>query len=65
MQLSFDGRLVLVTGGASGIGLATAMAFQAAGAEVVILDVNMSADLPHWGGRRQDRRHIRRDQGTP
>lgn len=46
MQLSFDGQLAVVTGGASGIGLATAQAFQAAGAEVVILDVNMSAALP-------------------
>lgn len=35
---AFDGRLVLVTGAASGIGRATALAFAAAGARVVAVD---------------------------
>ncbi|QTR03626.1 SDR family oxidoreductase [Saccharothrix algeriensis] len=38
MDLAFDDRKVLVTGGASGIGLACARAFLAAGARVVALD---------------------------
>ncbi|MFD6417802.1 SDR family oxidoreductase [Streptomyces sp. NPDC060194] len=36
----FGGRLVLVTGAASGIGRATALAFAAAGARVVVVDRN-------------------------
>ncbi|WP_433259909.1 SDR family NAD(P)-dependent oxidoreductase [Actinosynnema sp. CS-041913] len=38
MQLAFTERNVLVTGGASGIGLACARAFRAEGAKVVVLD---------------------------
>jgi NAD(P)-dependent dehydrogenase (short-subunit alcohol dehydrogenase family) len=38
-----DGRLCAVTGGASGIGLATAMAFARAGGRVHLLDHNRSA----------------------
>ena len=38
-------RVVAVTGGASGIGLATVRAFQAQGAEVVVLDRDMAVDL--------------------
>ena len=37
------GQIVIVTGGAGGIGLATARAFRAAGAEVAILDRNQEA----------------------
>ena len=39
----FARQIVVVTGGASGIGLATALAFKAQGAEVVIFDRNASA----------------------
>jgi NAD(P)-dependent dehydrogenase (short-subunit alcohol dehydrogenase family) len=35
----FDNKVVLITGGASGIGLATAQAFAAAGAQVVLADL--------------------------
>ncbi len=37
--LNFDGRVALVTGAASGMGLATARAFAAAGAALVLADV--------------------------
>lgn len=39
----FAGKVVLVTGAASGIGLATAKAFRQRGAELVILDLNADA----------------------
>lgn len=40
MDDSFSGQVALVTGAASGMGLATARAFAAAGAAVVLADVN-------------------------
>lgn len=38
--MKFDGKIVLVTGGASGIGKATVMAFARAGARVICADIN-------------------------
>jgi NAD(P)-dependent dehydrogenase (short-subunit alcohol dehydrogenase family) len=40
MQRQFDGNVALVTGGASGIGRASALAFAAAGAAVVVSDID-------------------------
>lgn len=40
MTLGLDGRSAVVTGGASGMGAATARAFAAAGAQVVLVDRN-------------------------
>ena len=41
--MNFDGKTVLVTGGASGIGKATVMAFARAGATAICADVNAAA----------------------
>ena len=43
MHVSFEGKSVLVTGSGSGIGRATAMAFGAAAAKVVVADINLQA----------------------
>jgi NAD(P)-dependent dehydrogenase (short-subunit alcohol dehydrogenase family) len=43
MEISFDGQVALVTGAAAGMGLATAQAFAAAGAAVVLADIDESA----------------------
>ena len=40
MNISFNNKVAIVTGGASGMGLATARAFAEAGASVAIADVN-------------------------
>src|SRR6266404_1905212 len=43
VNLSFENKVALVTGGASGMGLATAKAFAAEGAAVALADVNEAA----------------------
>ena len=43
MNLSFENKVALVTGAASGMGLATARAFAEAGAAVALADVNEAA----------------------
>ena len=45
MQLRFDGKTAVVTGGASGIGLSIAREFAASGAVVALLDVELVAQL--------------------
>jgi NAD(P)-dependent dehydrogenase (short-subunit alcohol dehydrogenase family) len=43
MDRSFENQVALVTGGASGIGLATARAFAEAGAAAALIDMDESA----------------------
>lgn len=55
-EIDFDGRAVLITGAATGIGRATALAFAAARATVVIGDVDPRAqatasDIVAAGGK--------------
>lgn len=54
-SLDFSGRVVVVTGGTRGVGLAISKTFLEAGAEVVVCGRNAPADdgdLPRAGGRR-------------
>lgn len=44
----FDGRVVIVTGGASGIGLATVKRFAAEGARVVVADLHVAGVDSAW-----------------
>jgi len=46
MDMKIDGLRVLVTAGASGIGLATARAFAAEGARILICDIDEKALQP-------------------
>ncbi len=39
----FTGQTVLITGGASGLGLAAALAFGREGARIVVADINLEA----------------------
>ncbi len=43
MNIAFEGKVALVTGAASGLGLATAKAFAESGASVALADWNESA----------------------
>jgi 2-hydroxycyclohexanecarboxyl-CoA dehydrogenase len=52
--MNMNGKTVVITGGASGIGLATCRAFAAAGADVIVTDVNAAAGEAAAGDIRKD-----------
>jgi NAD(P)-dependent dehydrogenase (short-subunit alcohol dehydrogenase family) len=57
LTYDFSGKTILITGAASGIGKATALAFASAGANVVLADINQAAgqalaeDISRGGGK--------------
>ena len=46
MDAGLDGKIVLITGAAKGIGRATALAFAREGARLALLDIDAEDSLP-------------------
>ena len=65
LNFRLDGRVALVTGGASGIGAAIAAAFAAKGARIAAVDLNESGALVAAAALGDDTRRFRCDVGDP
>ena len=63
--MEIKGQAAIVTGGASGLGAATARALAAAGAKVAILDVNEKAAAEVADRHQRHRGHLRRRRQLP
>ena len=63
--MEIKGQAAIVTGGASGLGAATARALAAAGAKVALLDVNDKAAAEVAADDRRHRGHLRRGTMAP
>ena len=65
LDFRLDGRVALVTGGASGIGAAIAAAFAAKGARIAVVDLNESGALDAAAALGDDSRGFRCDVADP
>ena len=65
LNFRLDGRVALVTGGASGIGAAIAAAFAAKGARIAVVDLNESGALDAAAALGDDSRGFRCDVADP
>ena len=65
LNFRLDGRVALVTGGASGIGAAIAAAFAAKGARIAVVDLNESGALDAAAALGDDSRGFRCDVTDP
>ncbi|GAB4338355.1 MAG: SDR family oxidoreductase [Candidatus Abyssubacteria bacterium] len=61
-MFSLEGKTAVVTGGASGIGLATVRRFARAGANVVVADINDAADIAKEVGGLFIKTDVRREE---
>jgi NAD(P)-dependent dehydrogenase (short-subunit alcohol dehydrogenase family) len=62
-SMSFDGRVVMITGAAGNLGRAAAAAFAKAGARLALIDLKSSALDAAYGAENEKRLHLAADLG--